>query len=38
VALLNYLNIISKVVVYQADDKAKGELNIKSEKATIENE
>jgi hypothetical protein len=31
-----FLNINSKSVVYQADDKAKGELNIKSEKATIE--
>lgn len=31
-----FLNINSKSVVYQADDKAKAELNIKSEKATIE--
>ena len=31
-----FLNINSKVFMYQADDKAKGELNIKAEQATIE--
>lgn len=31
-----FMNINTKTVVYQADDKAKAELNIKAEKTTIE--